>query len=95
MKEVKEKKEKKVEFDEAVHGADLAKMVKEASDIRLKMEAYGDQIKEIKTRAKKELGVDGKLFNQVFALHHKGTRDRFESEKEEVVELYDSIFPAK
>lgn len=87
------KKKVKVEFVESVHGDDLAKCVKEASDLKLKMEAYADQIKDIKVRAKDELGVDGKLFNQVFTLHHKGTRDRFKTEKEEVVELYDSIFP--
>lgn len=85
----------KVEYDEDVHGEDFAKLVKEASDLKLIMEGYADQIKEIKQRAKDELGVNGKLFNQIFRLKHAGTRDRFESETTEAVETYDRLFPAK
>ena len=90
----KEKK-LKVEYDEAVHGEDFAKLVKEASDLKLIMEGYADQIKDIKARAKDELGVEGKLFNQIFRLKHAGTRDRFETETTEAVETYDRLFPAK
>lgn len=87
------KKEKEqVVFDEAVHGQALRDMIKEASGNKLKAESYLELNKDIKDRAKKELGVEGKLFNQLLALFHKGTRDRFETEKDEVVEAYDSIF---
>lgn len=87
------KEKETVEFDEAVHGETLRKLIKEASDNKLKSEGYLDLIKDIKTRAKKEIGVDGKMFNQLLSLYHKGTRERFESEKDEVVETYDSVFP--
>lgn len=82
----------KVEFNQEEHGNTLAQLIKSASDTKLKMEAYADEIKDIKDRAKVELGVDGKMFNQIFSLYHKGTRERFEDEKTEVVELYDTIF---
>lgn len=82
----------KVEFDESVHGEELAKLIKEASDQKTIQEAYGDKIKEIKQRAKEELGVDGKMWTLVFNMYHKQTRERFEAEKDEAVELYDRMF---
>lgn len=84
----------KVEFDEAVHGEELATLIKEASDQKTIQEAYGDKIKEIKQRAKDELGVDGKMWTTVFNMYHKQTRERFEAEKDEAVELYDRLFNA-
>ena len=56
------------------------------------MEAYADEIKDLKDKAKTELGVDGKMFNTQLGLYHKGTRERFEDEKTEAVELYDVLF---
>lgn len=81
-----------VEFDEAIHGEELAKLIKEASDTKLKISGYNLAIKDIRDRAKEELGVEGKKFNKLLALYHKGTRDEFETETEETVELYDSVF---
>ncbi|QQK88189.1 double-stranded DNA binding protein [Providencia phage PSTRCR_127] len=83
----------KVEFDEAVHGEDLARMIKDASDQKTIMESYADKIKDIRNEAKEKLGVDGKKWNQVFRLYHSRTRERFEAEKDEALELYDSLFP--
>lgn len=90
----KQEKEKKVkiEFDPTQHGSSLAQCIKNASDAKLKMEGYASEISELKQKAKDELGVDGKMFNTQFAMYHKGTRERFESEKTEAVELYDAIF---
>lgn len=88
-------KQAKVEFNESVHGEDLAKFIKEASDQKTMMESYAEKINEIKSEAKEKLGVDGKQWSQVFAMYHKKTRERFEAEKDEAVELYDSIFPSK
>lgn len=89
---MKEKKVK-VEFDEAVHGEDLGKLIKDASNQKVIIEGYNGTINELKQKAKEELGVDGKLWNKVFNLYHKRTRERFESENTEVIDLYDSIFP--
>lgn len=90
------KKEKvAVEFDEAVHGDALKKLIKDASDLLLQAESFQIKVKDARDEAKSELGVDGKLFNQLLRIYHKDTREVFESEKDEVVELYDSIFPAK
>lgn len=91
MNDTKEKKVK-IEFNPAEHGGTLAQLVKAASDVKLKIEAYNDEIKDLKTRAKDELGVDSKMFNIQLGLYHKGTRERFEDEKNEAVELYDSLF---
>lgn len=82
----------KVEFDEAVHGEELARMIRDASDQKTIQEAYGEKIKEIKQRAKEELGVDGKMWTTIFNMYHKQTRERFEAEKDEAVELYDRVF---
>lgn len=86
-------KDTKVEFDEAVHGEELARMIKDASDQKTIMESYGDKIKDIRNEAKEKLGVDGKKWNQVFRLYHSRTRERFEAEKDEALELYDTLFP--
>ena len=40
----------------------------------------------------KAIGVEAKLFNQLLTMYHKGTRERFATEKDEVVETYDSLF---
>lgn len=85
-------KKEMVEFDEAIHGEDLAKFIKEASDHKLKISGYNELIKDIRIRAKDELGVDGKMFNRLLSLYHKDNRDVFEAETEEVVELYDTVF---
>lgn len=87
----KEKKVK-VEFDEAIHGEELAKKIKECSDVLVIIGGYKDQLKEIRQSAIDETGVEGKVFNQLLKLRHDSIRDRFESEKDEVIELYDSIF---
>lgn len=88
----KKSKKVKVEFCPDTHGEELAKLVKSASDAKLKAEGYMGEVAELRTKAKDELGVTTKNFNQLFALYHKGTRERFEDEKTEVVELYDAVF---
>ncbi len=84
-----------VEFDEAVHGESLKKLIKEASDHLLQAESFRTKMKDARDTAKVELGVDGKIFNQLLKIYHKDSREIFETEKDEVVELYDSIFPVK
>ncbi|AHY25230.1 transcriptional regulator [Pectobacterium bacteriophage PM2] len=86
-------KKVKIEFNPSTMGDDLAKLVKSASDARLKIEGYSDEIAGLRTKAKEELGVDTKMFNTQLGLYHKGTRERFEDEKTEAVELYDTLFP--
>ncbi|QQG32255.1 double-stranded DNA binding protein [Citrobacter phage CkP1] len=86
------KEKVKVEFDEAVHGEELRKKIKEASDHKLKISGYQVLIADLRTAAKEDLGVESKTFNQLLALYHKDTRDQFEEEKDKVVELYDSVF---
>lgn len=83
----------KIEFDEAVHGEKLAAMIKDASDQKTIMEGYAEKIKDIKNQAKDELGVDSKMWTRVFAIYHKQTRERFEAETDEALDLYDSLFP--
>ncbi|AUE23148.1 transcriptional regulator [Citrobacter phage CF1 ERZ-2017] len=87
-------KEKKVavEFDEAIHGEELRKKIKDASDNMLKISGYKVLIADLRNSAKDDLGVEGKVFNQLLAMYHKDTRDQFEEEKDKVVELYDSVF---
>lgn len=84
----------KVVFNESTHGNTLAQLIKEASDQKTIQEAYGDKIKEIKKRAKEELGVDGKMWGILFKLYHQQQREQFEEERDEAVELYDRVFNA-
>ena len=86
----KQKKEK-VEFDEAQNGETLKNLIKAASDAKLKAEGYMDEVASNRTEAK-AIGVNAKLFNQLLNMYHKGTRERFATEKNEVVETYDSLF---
>lgn len=93
-KPMKEKKEKRV-FNIDTDAADLKDMIKEASNVKTMMEAEADKLKDIKDRAKSELGVDASMFNAVLKIYHKQERDQFESQSEEVVETYDQLFPKK
>lgn len=82
----------KVEFDKHVHGATLKTLIEEASDHMLTIEGFQDLIKDIKSRAKDELGVDGKMFGKLLRIRHKEIRESFENENEEVIDLYDTVF---
>ncbi|QHJ78853.1 MAG: hypothetical protein [Caudoviricetes sp.] len=93
-KEKKVKKEKPV-FNPDVDGDTLRDMIKEASNVKTMMEAENDKLKDIKTRAKDELGVETSIFNTLLRIHHKQERDQFENQSEEVVDVYDRIFPKK
>ena len=90
-KPVKEKKEKKV-FNADTDSAELATMIKEASNVKTMMEAEADKLKDIKDRAKAELGVESSMFNALLKIYHKQERDQFETQSEEVVDTYDRIF---
>lgn len=90
-KPMKEKKEKKI-FNADTDSAELATMIKEASNVKTMMEAEGDKLKDIKDRAKAELGVESSMFNSLLKIYHKQERDQFESQSEEVVDTYDRIF---
>lgn len=86
------KKAEKVEFNPATMAVDLKNCIREASNHKVHIEAHNDAIKEIKDRAKKELGVDGKMFGKLLKVYHKNERDQFENENSEVIDLYDSTF---
>lgn len=82
----------KVEFNAAVHGADLEKFIKEASNHKVIIEGANDAIREIRKRADDELGVSGKDFNQMLRIYHKDEREKTEEETSELLEMYDAIF---
>lgn len=90
-KPMKEKKEKKI-FNADTDSAELATMIKEASNVQTMIDAEKDKIKDIKDRAKSELGVESSMFNALLKIYHKQERDAFETQSEEVVETYDRIF---
>lgn len=90
-KPMKEKKEKKV-FNVDTDSAELAGMIKEASNVKTMIEAENDKLKDIKDRAKSELGVEASMFNAILRIYHKQERDQFETQSEEVVDTYDRIF---
>ncbi|ASD52115.1 transcriptional regulator [Pseudomonas phage PspYZU05] len=85
-------KREKVEFNADVHGEELARIIKDCSDNKLKAEGYMTLVSEAKSRAKEELGVSTKQFNMLLSMYHSDTRERFENEKDELVEIYDTVF---
>lgn len=85
-------KKQQVEFNEAVHGDRLKDLIKNASDIKTEIEAGNDALRDTRKLAKEELGVDGKMFNALLRIYHKDQREKFESENEQVVDVYDAVF---
>lgn len=85
----------KKEFDINTDAAALAPFIDEALIVKDKIELYKGSLKDIKERAKDELGIKPKLFNQILNMRFKRNRDLVEEENEELIELYDSIYPAK
>lgn len=85
-------KEPKVEFDKNVHGDLLKELIESASDNLLTIESYQTLNKDIKARAKNELGVDGKMFGKLLSIRHREIRESFETENDEVIDLYDTVF---
>lgn len=82
----------KVEFDPVAYAEEIKDLIKEASDQRTLIEHHSENIKDIKKRAKEEYGMPTKTFNQMFAIYHNQTRERFENEKDEVLDAYDQVF---
>lgn len=88
----KKEKKQKVEFNPSIHAERLQELIKEASNHKTLMESYAEKIAELKSLAKAECGVETKLFNQLFRLHHKQEREQFEDAADEVTSAYDQIF---
>lgn len=92
MTEQKRAKKEKVIFDRDTHGDELRRLIKDASDQKTIQEAYGEKIKEIKQAAMKNLGVSSEVWNTLFKMYHKQTRDQVEAANEEAIDLYDRMF---
>ncbi|AAQ81535.1 dsbA [Aeromonas phage 31] len=92
MENVEKKKKEKVEFNPSVHGDRLQQLIVEASNLKIQQEKYGEMVKEQKDIAKRECGVEGKLFNQLLRIYHRQEREQFEDAADEVTSAYDQIF---
>lgn len=90
-------KQKKVavEFDEAIHGEELKKLIEDALAQKFQAQGFMQLVKDNKTKAKEELGVDSKLWGKLMALKEKDIRESFETETTEVLDTYDAIFAKK
>lgn len=82
----------KVEYNPALHADSLKHSIKECSDHLAIIEGARTAMKEIKKHCKEELGVEPKLFQAMLNLYHQDARDKFEDEKEDILEIYDAIF---
>lgn len=89
---MKANRKQKVEFNVDVHGEQLEAMFKEASGLKTQVESANAAIADIRKAAKDELGLKPAQFNKLFRVHHSGTREKFEDESNETMELYDAIF---
>jgi len=88
-------KKEQVQFDASIHAEELQRLIKEASNEKTLIESHNEKIKELRTEAKDNCGVDPKMFNDLLKIYHKQERERFEDDKDQVVEAYDTIFPSK
>lgn len=74
---------------------DIAKqvwdLVVESSNLKTKMELDQGSLKDMKARAKTEFGVSGKDFGTLLNLYHNQARDEFEENKNEIINVYDTI----
>lgn len=84
-------KKEKVEFNVSLHGEDLKKMLEEAVEVKTKMQLYAESIKDIRTRAKEELGLEPKKFNALLKLMFNQSKDEFAAEADELIDLYDQV----
>lgn len=84
-------KKERVEFNPETSGEDLKKMLEEAVQIKSKIQLYADSIKDIRNRAKDELGLKPKQFNALLRLMFNQSKDEFEAETEELIDLYEQI----
>lgn len=66
-------------------------LIKETSNVTTMIEAKREDLKNIKTKAKTEYGIDGKTFNKLFKLYHNQARDQYEEEQNELLDMYDAI----
>lgn len=82
----------KVEFNPSIHGDQLEHCIRQCSDHKAIIEGANEAIREIRKAAIEELGIEGKLFNQMLTIYHKDQREKFESDSDDVLETYDAIF---
>lgn len=87
-------KKEKVEFNPSLHGEELKTMLEEAVSIKSKAQLYLDSIKNIRDSAKSELGLKPKQFNALLRLMFNQSKDEFEAETEELIDLYEQVIDA-
>ena len=90
--QTRDSKGKKV-YDPIQDAKDLVPFVKEALEVRAKMDILREQMKDIKKAAKESLGIKPKQFNQVCNIRHACNRQVVEEQNEEILEIYDNAFP--
>ncbi|MGL6228685.1 MAG: double-stranded DNA-binding protein [Culicoidibacterales bacterium] len=83
--------ETETEFNIGSDKSKLAGLLNEVSNEMTMIEAHRDVIKDLKDKAK-ELGIEPKVFTKLASMHHKRSREDFESETAELVDLYDATF---
>lgn len=71
---------------------EVAKMVKETSNLKFQIESSNEAIKGYRERAKAEFGIEPKEFNQFVSLYHSDTRDEYEEKHTSILEKYDILF---
>ena len=76
----------KIEFNPDLHSERLAELLKDSSDNKLKAESYLEIVKGNRQAAVEELGLKPKQFNALLTMYHSDTRERFENEKDEMVD---------
>ncbi|MGL5581644.1 MAG: hypothetical protein ACRDCE_11865 [Cetobacterium sp.] len=70
----------------------LEERIASAIETHREMDLYRGTMRDIKKDVKDELSIPVKQFNALVKMRMQGTRDEFEEENEEMLELYDRIY---
>lgn len=93
--ETKFGKKPKLEFNPETDGEALESYMEEALISKEKITAEQEHLGDIKTAAKEALGIKPAVFNKLLTMRFKRNRDEVETENDELIDLYDKVFPKK
>lgn len=85
----------KREFNPSVDGPELVPFLDEAMIALADVNLAKGKLNDIKQAAKEKLGIKPGVFGKILMMRDKRNRDEVEEQNEEILEIYDTVFPEK
>lgn len=85
----------KREFNPSVDGPELVPFLDEAMVALSEVNLAKGKLNDIKQAAKEKLGIKPGVFSKILMMRDKRNRDEVEEQNEEILEIYDTVFPEK